>query len=696
MYSRLIILIALIICASSSKAQNWEDFVDYFTTDEELAGEADWANDLEELQQLHLNPININTATPNELRALPFLSEKQIEDIYRYIDLHGGMHSLNELRLIRSISYAEHRFLHLFVYVDEQHTTRRFHEEQKEKNAWEELWKYPRHTLASRMDIPLYQRKGYRVENGYQGSPLYNKVYYKFETSRHISASLRAERDPGERGIDSYGAHLMLLDLPLSRTVNAPQSKVFLKSLVVGDFKVSFGQGLLLKQGFSMGKSMPLLRHTREFRAHTSTEETNFMRGIGTSLTFSDLTLSLFYSHRNWDATPNAAKEGEPTTIRTILHDGYHRTATEKSKKGILATNTLGGNMSWQRKGLHTGLSGYYLKTDKDIEPGTQAYRQIYPQGNHFGGISLDYSYEMYRWQFFGETSYAGTLMQSLNHEEPQKQDEASQSKTRKGIALIHGGKWRISQRYTLTALQRYYNHHYYSFYSSAISENGAVQNETGFLVRLDASPWDAVELSTYFDTFYNPWPRYGLKKSSGGIEGMTQMRCKITSKDQIEVRYKVKKKEYGTGTQTNHQIRLTYDRSSFNQHLHFKTSLLCHALTQSTGFALGQSITYKPDIEEPKWQISCSGLYFHTKDYNSRVYNYETNVSEMVYMPTFYGHGIHATGYARYKIWGERIQLELKYGITRYFDRKVQGSDMQTIYSPVKNDITAQIKLKI
>ncbi len=701
---RLTIIILLPLLASltmkGQRVMQWEEFMEFLTTNEDWADQQDWGDYVEELQQLHLHPLNINTATPQQLRHIPFLSERQIEQIVQYRDYHHGMHSLNELILLTSISYQERQYLPLFFYVDEaEHADTNqgdtLHADglkETWKKDWKKSWQYRQNEFATRIDIPLYHRRGYLIQKGYRGSPLYNKAYYRMVIPGHFAAGIKMERDAGERGIDSYGAYLYLQDMPLSHTSNGLR----LTSLATGDYKIAFGQGLVLNQGFGMGKwNTALQRKSQGIRPARSTDESNFMRGIATTLSLPHISLSVFYSHRKWDATLNASEDKDsPSTVKTIVKDGYHRTELEYNKKGVLSVDAMGGNLTWHRGGWRTGLTGYYQQTDRTLEPGTTTYRRFYPQGNRFGALGANYSYEAYRWNIFGETAHNGQ-----HH----------------GIATLNGVSWRPSARYTITALQRYYNYHYYSFYSSALSECGAVQNETGGMLRLDASPWDGVQLAAYMDVFYNPWPRYGLKKSSGGWDAMTDGACQITRRSTIKIRYNIKQKEQSDGLITDHRLRLQWLMSSPNEQWHFTHSAMFHTQQGSYGEALGSMVKYevktktrpknengnedRHGIKAPKegvFSFTVNGIYFHTDDYDSRIYLYEANVSEMTYIPSFSGHGVRASSIVRCQLWDKLLTLELKYGITRYFDRDKQGSSLQTIYSAVKNDITVQAKVKI
>src|SRR3546814_1029555 len=77
------------------------------------------------------------------------------------------------------------------------------------------------------------------------------------------------------KGFDFYSAHLLL----------KPSRGVF-KKIVLGDYLLQFGQGLVLWNGFSLGKgpaALNIARQGRGIRAHSSAGESYFFRGLATT-----------------------------------------------------------------------------------------------------------------------------------------------------------------------------------------------------------------------------------------------------------------------------------------------------------------------------------------------------------------------------------------------------------------------------
>lgn len=70
---------------------------------------------LELLRELYEHPLDINTATVEDLQQLPFLTDMQIEQIHAYIYLHGKIQTLAELRLVPLMDEVTRRRISLFV-----------------------------------------------------------------------------------------------------------------------------------------------------------------------------------------------------------------------------------------------------------------------------------------------------------------------------------------------------------------------------------------------------------------------------------------------------------------------------------------------------------------------------------------------------------------------------------------------------
>ena len=631
--------------AAAQKQYSWDDFVQEYATDDELLDEEARLVYLEELKLLHEHPVNINTASVEDFRQIPFLNEQQIESIHAYIYLHGEMKTLGELRLLPLIDAQTYRWLHLFVYAGEV--------KKEEKRG---IFSYLKNDLSSRIDIPLYYRKGYKADNGYIGNALYHRIKYELGNSKHFRAGFHIEKDAGECFYDSYSGFALLKDVGI------------LKTAVVGDYRIGLGEGVALGGSNWFSKSSPISKTQTGIKPLTGMDEMNFLRGAAVTLTpWKGWELTAFASFRQKDATLN--KNGE---IQTLQTSGYHRSATELKNKNNSTAITAGGGLSWQGKGLHLGATGYFTHFNKVMNPGNTLYRRYYPEGQNFSVASLYYGCSRYRFTFAGETAY---------------------STEKSGIGTLNRLQWIISKRYTLSLVQRFYGYKYYSFLSGAFADNSSAQNESGILLHLKAQPWERWQIICYADFFHNPWPRYRMTRSSSGQEIMVELSHKINNYHTLLVRYQLKRKEQADVMEPHHRTKLQWTFTP-SGNWKFQTTGWQHAVRGSKGWSIQETAYYT--LQKPALRFALMTAYFQTDDYNSRIYLYEPSLYSSVSSAQYYGKGINGICMARWTSANKHWMLEGRYALCKYFDRSEQGSSLQTIYSSWKNDISLQVRVQI
>ena len=143
---------------------------------------------------------------------------------------------------------------------------------------------------------------------------------------------------------------------------------------------------------------------------------------------------------------------------------------------------------------------------------------------------------------------------------------------------------------------------------------------------------------------------------------------------------------------QQHNRIRLQYNRTQGTD-WQLQSMLNLHSMDGSgLGYALSQRVRYRRNW----WQASLMLTYFHTPDYDTRIFLYEPLLTNMFRYPSLFGHGLRWVLAAHCEFWQKRLLAELLYGATRYTDRRSQGSGMQEIRSPWKQDITFQLRLRI
>ena len=620
----------------------WESVLETLLSDEELTADA-----LEELsdiyESLHAMPLNINTATRDELSMLPFLTDRQIEDIHAYIYMHGPMLTLGELQLTGSLDYATRQLLRHFVYAGPPSP-------QKERIRLADVLSGGRNELVARMDIPLYLRDGFR-KGTYLGGRLSHNLRYSFNWHNRIRFGISADKDAGER-YDFWSPYLFVKDMGA------------LRELALGNFKAQYGQGLLLGGGFSVGKSMALSSMSRQsqgLRPHSSTQEYGYLRGGGAAVGWGHTTFTLLAADTPLDATIKG-----DTVIGSLKEDGYHRTQLELSKKHNASLRTLAANVRYSYRGLKFGVT---VMTERLSLP--------YKGRSRFTGASADCSLNRSRYSLQAEFS--------LLDSKP---------------ALIASQTFRLGSGWSLNAVVRHYSPEYMSLHSNAMSEGG-VQNETGLLTGFAHNGHD-LKLSGYADLFRHPEPRYGASAPSKGMDLRIEADWKVGRQDALyaTARFKAKQKDCKYTGQLEYcltgryRLRWTHDCRSGaqlkTQFFYVRYDFIAEPITN--GYAITQN--YSRSLLKEKLELNLTAAAFYTQSYDCRVSVYENGLRYSYNFISLYGKGGRLSATVKYRI-GESMQLNLKAGGTYYLDRDEISSAQQRIASNHKEDISLQFIAK-
>ena len=142
------------------------------------------------------------------------------------------------------------------------------------------------------------------------------------------------------------------------------------------------------------------------------------------------------------------------------------------------------------------------------------------------------------------------------------------------------------------------------------------------------------------------------------------------------------------------HQLRLTWSCTPLSKlTLRTQGNAISRTTEQgnSKGVMLSQEATWKY-----RWlQINANVGWFHTDDYNSRIYLYEKSVLYDNTTSMYYGQGIRYALMARGEI-GKRLTLSAKMGVTNYFDRSMISSGLQQVDASSMADLLLQLRVQL
>lgn len=642
-----------------SLTPDWDSILEELLTLDNVNTES-----LEELslfyESMHDNPLNINQATPAQLAVLPFLSDEQIEDIQAYIYMHGPMMSLGELQLTGSLDYTTRQWLRQFVYAGPA-------QEMERRISLSDVMQYGRHQLTCGLNIPLYTRAGFTSHTAeelarypnrrYLGSRLSENLRYSFNWNNRIRFGFTADKDAGEPffektppGYDFYSAYVYLQDI-------GP-----LQSLAVGRFKASFGYGLLMGSGFSLGLESGQAAAGRRLggiKPHSGTAESGFLTGMGASVRKGYMTYSGLLSYSPFDAI--LSDNGEISSFKT---DGYHRTLLEWSRKHNCRMLTAAANVGYSHQGLDFGITAV-----------ADRLSQHFKDRNSFTGIAADWAVGRPGFKLWGETGLATGGVASLNN------------------ILI-----RLPGKYDVKAMFRYYSPNYTALHANAPAQSKS-SNELGILIGVD---YKGGKLSAhgYADFFRHPEPSYGAARASDGMDLKAELQWWSRRSDALTVttRFKAVEKDSkqngGLEYRKTWNLRLRWDHDLGRGWDCRSQALLCISGFPDTGTSVGRALTASVSRTGEGMNLNVAASVFHTDNYDSALRNYEKGPRYSFGFLTLNGCGIRFSAMAR-RNFKHGLQLSVKCASTIYTDRKSIGESAQKIGSNHKEDINLQLTWK-
>ncbi len=663
--------------AVSTTEQLIADIYEQYTAENET--EMDYESFYEDLMDLADEPVNLNRATRERLEKMPFLTENQIENILSYVYRFGPMQSIYELQLIDGLDFTDIRRMLPFVRVGDA-------TDERKKIYWQDLWRYGKHELYFRVDIGAETKEGYRflpqedtipsqsTPSTYLGEPFYHSLKYKYHYKDRILLGFTAEKDAGESffgksniGYDFYSFSLQLNDFSKFKTI------------VVGDFRANFGQGLVLRPEFGMGKSSYVLNispRTSGLKKYNSTDEYNFFRGVGATVRFGNSEITAFYSNKMIDGdTLNGS-------FTSIYRTGLHRTANEFSKKNTVLQQVAGSNITLLFQNFEVGLTAVHTNFNQSLEPQKSVYNFFYFSGKvqTVGGIH----YRM-RWKklnFFGETA--------MND--------------RGAPATLNGIAFTPASTVGLVVLYRYYSPEFDTFFATSFSETSRINNESGVYLGVEIRPFRYWKFSAYADSYKFPWSKFSISSPSDGMDYLFQ--ADYVPKSNLSMfwrlRYEKKLTDFPVASSIMPVIvpvqkgsiryTLSYTVGNFSFRTLIESNLFKEfTLNWTYGATACQDFTYQ--LSNIPIRFNFRMQFFDAQSFENRFYTYEKDVLYAFSIPMVYGIGSRYYVVLDYEL-NKQLSCWFKLAQTVFADdRETVSSGNETIRGNRKTDIRFLLK---
>lgn len=679
LFKKLIIYFYCLLIPYYAFTQEEENIIEELIIEQlglEISENIDVSEFTERLRAYRRKPLDLNKAGESELNSLLFLSPQQIANILHHRNVSGNFISILELQGVQDLDLNTITRILPYIQVPTENPLANFSFYQTLKSA-EQL-------IMVRYGRLLQKPAGYTIQDSarsrYLGDPNRYAVRYRMNSDNKIRIAINMEKDAGEPffkekqkyGFDFYGGYLALNDL-------SPH----LKMLVVGDFGLQIGQGLISWTGLSFGKGVWIGSAAKQgvgLQPYASLMENNFQRGVAVKLAYESFEMTPFVAFNSLSG--NALQTDSGYFISSLSSTGLHRTPTEQNQRKAVDQIVFGTHLSYTHNRLRIGLT--YMNTSFAglIVRGSTLRQQFDFEGKILHQIGVNYHYTYRNTYFYGETahSYGG------------------------GYATNNGLIASLHPHVSFLVNYRNYQRNYHQFHAQSLSESSTLGNENGLYTGIVYHPSRKIEWVNYVDIFRFPWLKYRADAPSDGTDFLTQITYSWYKKGKISIRFRQRlKQENYALKESNENILHNVLRYQTRSDFHYKLNEVWTIRTRVEG------VSYNKELEENSlgWivyqDLFWKGLhqhvrlnmriaYFDTDTYNSRLYAFENDVLYASSYPLYYQKGVRNYLNARIRVY-KNLDIEGRYAWTKYIGQESIGTGLESIGGSMKSDFKIQIR---
>ena len=686
---------------------------------ERLAEDSDEDADYEELLENYIflseNPVNLNSEEIVELLELRLINVFQYEELQKYRRYYGDFLFIEELEMVEGFDEQTLAIIAPIVYIGK--------DDSRDKITLDKMARYGKHQVVGRYEQILEKQQGYepisdsallaKPNSRFLGSPQRYQLKYTYNYRNRIRAGFVLEKDPGEmfftdnvsdtikallgknyrRGFDFVGFHLYAKDLGI------------VKAAVLGDYQLSFSQGLTMWTGLNYGKietGSCVMKHGRGITPKASASEYSFMRGAAVTLGGGPFRGTVFYSNRRIDANVTETDTLDAAEyVSSLQETGYHRTIGELQDRHAIRQQVVGGHLAYAVSHFEVGYTLHHTWLSAELQLKPSNYNQYYFQGRQLTNQGIDFKYVRGKFAFFGE----GAM--SFNSDSTALSGVSTGSATLSRMAGLIGMTVKPTGYLNFTLLYRNYGKAYQNLFSNAFCEGSRNQGQRGIYLGVEVAPAPYWNLLAYADHFRYTWLTSQAYAPSWGHDYYLHLSHSFNRRTSayLQIRSKTKMKNSTNGLVFSHyHIFYTKNSVRFNINYGFANGLVFSNKAEyahyrnddgsnSQGYFICQDVAYKP--ENKPFSLTFRYALFDTEDYDARVYAYESDVLYSFSVPALYGKGMRVYLLGKWKPFSS-LTLYARIGSTIYTDRDEISSGLTLIEGNHKTDLKVEAIWKL
>jgi len=640
----------------------------------------------EALFQLYQSPVNLNTATRQDLQSLLLLSNIQINEFLNHRAKNGDLLSIYELQAIPEFDLKTIYDILPFVSVRETGL------QADNRPLLQRILNEDNNYLIIRSDRTLEEKRGYisteERERQYLGDPYRVYTRFRIKHTDDFSFGFTTEKDAGEQfkwspaqeqyGMDYWSFHAQL------------ENQGRLKNIVLGDYQLQFGQSLLFGAGFAIGKGSQTVATARRSNLgvlpYTSVLETNFFRGIASTIELNDyLDLTTFYSYNsiNGNVDLDSARSAEEffTSIRLT---GFHRTDSELAGKNAIEAQNFGGNLLFntKRENLNIGLNYIHTLYDRPFFRQPNKYNQFEFGGEENQNYGLFANYYWRNFHLFGEGAVSSSG----------------------GKGMVGGFIASLTPSLQTSFILRNYDKDFHTFYGTAFGESTRNINEKGIYWGIKFQPFKKLTISGYYDRFNFPWLRFRADGPSKGNEYLGRISYRFSREIKLYAQARVENKERNIESGDNPNLYALGNAEKRNYILNLdvrpkgivslKTRAQFSEFLLQGDYSNGMALIQDVNFDFGRFRLSTRYSIFETDNFENRQYVYEKDVLYAFSIPAYQDTGSRSYVLLQYKF-SKKFQLWARYAQFRFVDEFTVGTGNEEIDGNTRSEVKLQMMMR-
>jgi len=622
----------------------------------------------ETLADLINDPLNLNTATPDQLSESALFTPYQVHMLVKYREKFGEIYSIYELASLSGFRISRLQEISAYLTVKSEVVSR-----SKKNNQ---------HLVLISAGRTLPEANGYQSRSvdqknpAYAGAPIKTSFRIKSHTGNNLSMGLSYEKDAGEKCF--HGMRPEFLSGYICYRGNR-----LIKQLVVGNFRLHQGLGLVNGTGFMQSPEGYLKGRLpiSKLIASSSLNEYRFENGIACQMDLKKVELLVWSSYREPDLSLSdlTVHQGSINWLEHQRKTGLHRTVNEVDGRSLAYRYYSGIQAVIHINNLNIG-STYGMEVSGLNKTGLDSLKAELNPYLH-GTLSLQGQWHRDRLDLFGEGSLSRW----------------------NSTAMQLGLRYYFNDFLQGLLLFHHYGPTYRGIQPSSYASGSNICNEQGVALLLHAEPGTLFLADFSVELFNYPYPRYLTNVPCTGYRYSCTLKNTGTKNFQWKFRF-VKKvwqttpaiNEIGPRSLRSTEITRLDFRFSHDPALLLKwqSRIIFSLLSGKSNLIPGYAAVQQVSMNLLKY-LKCTFQFvvFYVPDWDNRIYLYEPGLYYSFNFPVYYGTGQKITSVVSLKA-GNRITLAGRVSVITYNDRKETGSGNDLIPGNKKWELEMQLRL--